>query len=310
MGKTIYKTPKNFTAPSIRSFISDIRGIFSLQEKQVSDVFFDVSETENINILGALLIYKFLDFTVHKKCFLRPTTNLNLKSSKYIASELKKMGFRQLVEECFTEKTLDDENFTYQENNNCFISPTVLERNSGISGIGKSNEKRINDYYAYDITIASVVLSCLGEISSNFQEHAETDTRSVILATGDKQHFEVACADNGVGILSSLKGNFGLQFRKAPYLILKKSTERGISSKLSEGHMGCGLWLVNEYVTQAKGYMCIYSENGYYINKKGIIKCGESPYWKGTIVYVNIPIRDSNVLSEVIKSIKTREEYF
>ena len=103
--------------------------------------------------------------------------------------------------------------------------------------------------------------------------------------------------------------SFGGTYNKAPYLLLGKAIEKGVSSKISSGHMGCGLWLVNEYVTKMKGYMCIYSESGYLVNKRGIVKCGESPYWKGTIIYVDIPLHKPSHLKEVFQSVKTKEQY-
>lgn len=149
----------------------------------------------------------------------------------------------------------------------------------------------------------------MGEISSNFQEHAEIDTRSVIVAKGNKNHFEIACADNGIGIVSSLKGMYGKIYNKPDYIFLAESIKKGVSSKLSESHMGCGLWLVNQYVTNSKGYFCIYSENAYLINKKGKIKCGNSPYWKGTIVYLDIPLGNPTVFADVLQSVKLKKQY-
>lgn len=309
MSKRVFCTPSSFNALSIKQFISEVEEIFSLDGKQVENVFFDISRTKNINIIGELLVYKFLDYTVHKKCFLNPGTNLNIKAYNYVATQLKHMGFKKLVEECFTEKNSDDDEFNFQEIGTCFVSPMVLEKKSAISGVGKMNEQKICNFYSYNRDIASAILSCIGEISSNFQEHAETDTRSVIVAKGDKSHFEIACADTGSGVISTLRSSVGNTFRKAPYLILRKAIEKGVSSKILQGHMGCGLWLVNEFVSRTNGYMSIYSENGYLINKKGIIKCGESPYWKGTIVYVDIPLKKPDSLKEVFNSVKTKEQY-
>lgn len=309
--RRIFSTPVKFNERSIKQFIGGVQDIFSLGGKQIENVFFDVSKTTDINIIGELLVYKFLDYTVQKKCFHKPETNLNLntKETKYVASQLRIMGFKKLVEACFTEKNSIDDGFAYQEFNGCFLSPTVLEQKSPITGVGKLNEQKINSYYSYNKDIASAILQCIGEISSNFQEHAENDTRSVIVAKGDRDHFEIACADTGAGIISTLKSAIGDKMQKAPYLILGKSIEKGVSSKLSEGHMGCGLWLVNEYVSSTQGYLSIYSERGYLVNRKGKIKCGESPYWKGTVIYVDIPLKNPDSLNSVINSIKTKEQY-
>lgn len=303
----IYRTPENFNEVNIRHFIENVQDVFSLNGKGIANVFFDVSHTTKISIIGQLLIYKFMEYTFHKQCFFKPKTNLNTKDARYVNKELKKMGFNKLVDECFTEHSTEDDNFIFQDDGICFVSPIILERNSGVSGVGKMNEVKIANYYRYDSNIANAILSCLGEISSNFQEHAVTDTRSVIVAKGDKKHFEIACADTGNGIISSLK-NYDPN-TKTQYKLLELAIKRGISSKLSEGHMGCGLWLINEYVTNTKGYLCIYSEKGYLINKHGKIKCGESPLWKGTIIFVDIPLADTDIIGNVIRSVKTKKTY-
>ncbi len=307
----VFKTPETFNHLHIREFLNSIRDLFLLSGKQVPEVFFDVDGTRTINIIGALLVYKFLDYSRHNHCFLNPKTNINTKKNpkNTITSELISMGFKKLVEENFNKPIPLDKELKFQDNGDCFISPTVLEKDTAISGYGKQNELRISNYYSYNDLIASTILSCMGEISSNFQEHAEIDTRSVIVAKGNKNHFEIACADNGIGIVSSLKSMYGKKYDRSEYILLEESIKRGVSSKLSESHMGCGLWLVNQYVTNSKGYFCMYSENAYLINKKGRIKCGESPYWKGTIVYLDIPLGNPACFADVLQSVKPKKQY-
>ena len=50
--------------------------MFGFSGKNVPNFFFDLSKTKTINILGLLLIYKFLEYTVEHKCFKNPICNL------------------------------------------------------------------------------------------------------------------------------------------------------------------------------------------------------------------------------------------
>ena len=50
-----------------------------------------------------------------------------------------------------------------------------------------------------------------------------------------------------------------------------------------------------------KGELHIYSEGAYYINRQGKVKRGECPYWKGTIIYVNLPFNNKKALTEMRK---------
>lgn len=293
----VYKTPENFCAQNAKYFLENIQNVFALENSRTSNVFFNVMQTKKIDLLGLLLVYKFLNYTVKKECFSKPTTDL--KNNKMISNELKRIGFQKLVDDNFTIKDPDDTKTEYSENDGFFLAPIVLERTSNSN---KDNyiETKIRNYYN-DTRISQGLLQCIGEISSNFKEHAVLDTKSVLVARGNKYQIEVACADNGAGIISTLLPALNQHYNKNRYDVLKKAIEENITSKAQEGHMGCGLWIVNQFVTRTKGFMYIFSQDGYLINKKGIIKCGQSPLWKGTIIYVNMPLSNKDVFSQVLE---------
>ena len=293
-----YFTPEKFTAQNAKDFLQNIEEVFSLVSVQKRGVFFDVSRTtKDIDILGQLLIYKFLDFTAKKQCFFNPITNL--KENKKVSEEMKRIGFKKLVDENFKTKDPIDNQPTYSQTTDFFIAPIVLERTQN-SSITNNTELKIIDYYKNPI-ISTGILHCIGEISSNFQEHAVSDTKSVLVARGNKKQIEIACADNGDGIISTLMPILNGNYRNHKYDVIGKSIEINVTSKAKDGHMGCGLWLVNQYVTATNGILCIYSQDGYLINRGGKIKCGKSPFWKGTIIYLKMPVTNVDAFSKVMK---------
>lgn len=91
----------------------------------------------------------------------------------------------------------------YKETDGVFLAPMTLKR-SGINRRKNEDIKKIQKYYSYNSNIAYAILTCIGEISNNFQEHAVLDTQSIIVAKGNRNHFEIACADTGDGIISTL----------------------------------------------------------------------------------------------------------
>lgn len=111
-------------------------------------------------------------------------------------------------------------------------------------------------------------------------------------AAGSTEVFEIACVDTGDGIVSTLKSQFSRNLHNLNYQILKKSVEHGISSKskTETDHMGLGLWLVNQLVTASNGEFHLLSEGAYFFNHQGSERAGACSYWKGTIVYIKLPL--------------------
>ena len=290
----IFKTPKKFCVQNVKYFLINIERIFGMENKHQVGVFFNVANTKKVDILGLLLIYKFLNYTVKKHCFANPATNL--RDNKEVSRMMKKIGFEKLVDENFTIKNPDETKTDYTESEGLFIAPIVLRRD-GCNNINKV-EKKIKDYYNQN-EISSSILQCIGELSSNFQEHAVEDTQSVLVAIGNKDYIEIACADNGEGIISSLKSVLKEKYNNG-YDVIRRSVDENVTSKPDGGHMGCGLWIVNQYVTATKRVMHIYSQNAYLKNNEGEIKCGESPFWKGTIIYIKMPLKNKEPFTRVM----------
>lgn len=99
----------------------------------------------------------------------------------------------------------------------------------------------IQDYYQ-DTETCSVVFSVLAEIVSNFKEHSNDETDTILVATGDTNKFDVVCADTGIGMVTSLapvfKNSPSLRIRN--YDVLEMATMKGITSKKEQITWGSG----------------------------------------------------------------------
>lgn len=293
----IYSPPKKFLINNVLDFLRNVEDIFMLRDHMIKDVFLNLRDIEKIDILGSLLIYKFIEYTATHGCFEKP----RIVDGEYIKKELNRYGFWKLIQNYKSTKDEDLKNLNFQDKGSFFVAPMALLRNN-------KYEKnmllpKIETYYKGNNDAISNVLTCLGEVMLNFWEHAVNDSQSILVATGNKNKIEIACADTGDGIISSLLPIVGKISKER---ILRKALDKNITSKINTNHMGCGLWEVNELVTMNKGRLHLYSEGVYLQNDYGKIKTDSCAYWKGTIIYINLPLNNPKTL----KDINCDEDFF
>src|SRR3546814_14560916 len=99
----------------------------------------------------------------------------------------------------------------------------------------------------------------LAELLGNCHHHARTDDGLHGLACAQTWYrdsrAQVAIADSGIGIRSSLTESLDLAKRLAKQNACELATEYGISSKLGWGHAGYGLTLARDLAQQTTGSM-------------------------------------------------------
>ena len=293
-----FRTPSSLNERTLGAFLDSVAPVFKMREGNVKNVTFDVADTTSANILGVLMIYKFLEYTVKNRCFINPTLNFGESTRRLLDTN----GFTKWVLTYVNNinKPADYAELKYQVSNNLFIAPIALNRQSEDVATSSVNTK-ICQYYGYNPSIRFAIITCISEVISNFAAHADNETQSVLVASGDRNHFELACADNGIGIVSNLNSIINTVYpRKENYEILEKALDKGVTSKLdaSSGHMGCGLWILNQYVTAAKGELHIFSEGAYIHNHQGKMRRGRCGYWKGTIIYLTLPLSSPDRIAE------------
>ena len=295
--------PESITNQYAKDFVKVSSSIFKYSDKQISDVFVDVSKVVKIDVLGSVLIYKFFEYTVKKKCFFRPDTNL--PSNTYIKSELDRTGMKKLIEGFIKNGIPVDYNLKVDSDDRFFLVPIILDKKTPYPKKEETdNILKINSFYKSSSSKRFIILQCIAELSSNFMEHSVLDTKSILLASGNHDYFEIACADTGNGIITNLKPI--IEGRSTNVCnIIQKSIEKGVTSKKGTNHMGQGLWLVDQFVTEGGGELYIISEGAYLKHRGKIVKVGESPYWKGTIIYVKLPLCNSSAYDSVMKKMNS-----
>lgn len=288
----VFSVPKSVDHNNILPFLRMAEGIFKMKHQMKKNVLFDLFFVNKTNILGLLLMYKFIEYTTTNECFELP----QLRYNSYVEEQLKKYGFWELFQAYMKNKDVNYDKLDFIQEGRFFIAPLALLRNSRYD-IKEHFLPEIESYYSYNDKIVSMVLLCIGEVLLNFWEHAVNDTKSIIVASGNESKVEIACADTGNGVISTLSPTLARRISKEE--VLAKSLEKGVTSKRMTNHMGYGLWILNEIVTATKGKLHLYSEGAYVFNDHGKIKKGPCSFWQGTIIYISLPLVNPQSLSDI-----------
>jgi len=296
--KTVIKVPEVLNASNILTFLRNVSVIFTFENKQLEDYALDLSKLKKINVLGMLLLYKIIEFGAERKCFHQP----HIYFEKFMEDKWQEYDFIPLinayVRQQDTSKNL--QNLNVQMTDNFILAPQPLLRDSNFTNKYLKTKflPKINEYYEGREKVISMISTCFSEILLNFWEHAVEDTKSIMIANGNRDHMEIACADTGNGIISTLKSNLKYSNIDDEKLIFK-STLKNITSKENTNHMGYGLWIIDQIVSAIEGRFHLYSEGVAYINDYGKSKTLKTGHWKGTIVYLALPLENAKSLSDI-----------
>jgi hypothetical protein len=295
----LFEFPKILKPNSIYQLLNSLERAFSMEEKLEPNVIINLQKVKKTSLLGILLNYKFIEYTYKHNCFRKPELFVN----DYIEKEWERYGFTKLIYSFVSNRDLTERNYKnlkVQVDDRFIIAPQALLRSKNYSDKFLKTEflPKIENYYKKDDKVVSMIFLCLSEILLNFWEHAIDDTNSILVAEGNENHIEIACADTGNGIITTLNRVFENSSINRPNT-LKKSVEKYVTSKKMTNHMGYGLWILNQIAKRTNGRFHIYSEGAYFKNdfsKEIADKCG---YWKGTIIYLSLPLKNPITLSDL-----------
>lgn len=295
---TEIKIPDVLNGSNMLSFLRNINIIFNFENKELENYALDLSKLKKINVLGMLLIYKIIEFSVEKKCFHLP----QIYFEDFLEEKWHQYDFIPLINSYIKQEdtSRNFRNLNVQITDKFILAPQPLLRNSDFTNNYLKTKflPKINEYYIGQEKIISMISTCFSEILLNFWEHAVNDTKSIMIADGNKSFMEIACADTGNGIISTLKSNPKYSNLTDEQIILK-STNKNVTSKENTNHMGFGLWIIDQIITAIGGRFHLYSEGVCYINDYGKTKTLKTSYWKGTIVYLALPLNNAKSLNDI-----------
>ncbi len=294
--------PSHITTNSILSLIRAMSFVFKLKDRMAANYVVDISNVKEINMLGVLLLCKFLEFSISHRCFSEPQLGIN----DIVKEAIAKYGCLSLVQSFMNPKgdnRKELESLKTKIQDNFIIAPKALLRNDSYSKESLNTDylPAINDYYSNTIKASDMILQVFSEILLNFWEHAVDDTRSIIIAHGTKTNIEIACIDTGNGIKTTLSENVKLKKSEKSDILLSKAVQKGVTSKTNTDHMGFGLWIVDEIVSKVGGRLRLISESSAYINDSGKKTTTGCDYWGGTIIYVYLPLENPVTIADIEK---------
>lgn len=293
--------PKNLNTSSIPAFLNSCEKIFQFKNKRKSGYALDLERVKKTSLLGVLIIYKVVEYSVINECFDRPLLLLNVNSD--FGVHLEKYGFTNLILGYIENKKEVRKLYDKLEVNigsDFIIAPQALIRSDKKSREEINNKylPKIEKYYRSNPKVVSMILLVFSEILLNFWEHAVEDSQSIIVAYGNKQNIEISCADTGNGIISTLGKTLSTKDYR-PEGILLESLKKGVTSKELTNHMGYGLWILDQITSATKGRMQLYTQGVYYINENGLKKTGQCGYWQGTIISISLPLEKPKTLEDI-----------
>lgn len=303
-----YTIPKHFNHNSIDDFLIKFGDVFFKINKAEKEITVNSSNNHTISVIGLVLLYKWMDFASKKKCFDSPT--LLLFEENNILSSLDKYDFWDLIKGLFGEISKREEQKIYEslkvrQENNLIIAPQPMIRGNSLTrdNLHKIYAPQIIKFYNDDKT-SEMILTCISEILLNFWKHALEDPQSILVAEGNKSKIEIGCVDTGNSIISTLKEG-KTEFRNlTSKQILQKAIQKNVTSKPKTFHMGRGLWILDEMATITGGIFHLYSEGVSYKNQNGKKIFDNCGYWKGTIVYLNLPLQKPVAMDDILKEEK------
>jgi len=294
----IIRMPKTLNVNSINQVLSEFKDVFDYENQRRTGYVLDLSKIKKINVLGMLVVYKIIEYSVEKKCFLNP----EIHYEDLIEDKWAEFEFLPLINSYIREVDSSQKfkNLKIQLTDKFILAPQPLLRETDFTDKFLKNKflPKIKEYYNGRDKVISMIFTCFSEILLNFWEHAVDDTKSIMIADGNKDYMEIACSDTGNGILSTLKKN--PKYKDLPDLkIISKCVNKNITSKENTYHMGFGLWIIDQIVKEIKGRFHLFSEGVHYSNEYGKIKTSKTGFWQGTIVYIALPLNNAKSLCDI-----------
>lgn len=301
----IIRMPKNFNVNSVNNVLNEFTEVFGYENQKRTGYALDLSKIKKINVLGMLIVYKIIEYSVEKSCFLHPS----IYYEELIEEKWNEFDFIPLIDSYVNEVDSSQKfkKLKIQLTDKFILAPQPLLRESDFTDRFLKTKflPKIKQYYNGREKVISMIFTCFSEILLNFWEHAVDDTKSIMIADGNKDYMEIACSDTGNGILSTLKKN--PKYKELSGLkVISKCIQKNVTSKENSNHMGFGLWIIDQIVKEVKGRFHLFSEGVHYSNEYGKVNTKNTGFWQGTIVYIALPLNNAKSLSDIDR-FKTKE---
>ena len=298
MNETVIVLPEKIEVQYLTSIIRLLNVFYRYDNANIPRFYLKFSKVKSIDVLGILVLFKFLEYSILKDCFFAPTT-IDIET---INEQVKEYGFESLIASCYNDPQKMEEAYSKLRSrivDKFLISPIIIF--SGLEDKDKIEKKcfdTITRFYG-EGDVSDMVFMVISELIGNFYSHSDDKSRSIVVAYGTKERIEIACADAGIGIVGSLKT---VCHSKNNISVMRSAFVKGVSSKPGSDHMGYGLWMLDETIKRNNGYLISYSQDAYYERRGNKVLCAEVPVWKGTIIYLRLNASNPVNVKDIIEN--------
>lgn len=289
--------PSRIERTNILEIIGRLACVFDYSGQNRPNFFLNFDNVKKIDALGVLVLYKLLEYSVTHQCFKKPL--FNLTHNNPIEQQIEKYGFSELITKLMDNKTKEQyyKNLTTLVTKDFILAPVAMLKDEETSSQKTQALKDIVNYYGSN-DISTMILQLFSELFLNYISHSENDNKSVIVVHGNKHKIEFGCADNGIGIIASLRAN--PRYKNVHSMqLLRHAVERGVTSKENTDHVGYGLYYINEVVSRLNGQLLILTDEWMLQNTHGKINVKQVARWKGTLLSINIPLTFAVTINDI-----------
>lgn len=289
--------PSRIERTNILEVVGRLAYIFDSSGQNRPHFFLNFDNVKKIDALGVLVLYKLLEYSVTHQCFKKPL--FNLTHNNPIEQQIEKFGFSELITKLMDNKTKEQyyKNLTTLVTKDFIMAPVAMLKDDETSFQKTQALKEIVRYYGNN-DISTMILQLFSELFLNYISHSEKDNKSVIVVHGNQQKIEFGCADNGIGIVASLRTN--PRYKDVPSMqLLRNAIQRGVTSKENTDHVGYGLYYINEVVNRLNGQLLILTDEWMLQNIHGKIAVRRVARWKGTLLSINIPLTYAVTINDI-----------
>lgn len=293
MDKKVVTIGKSILINNLSDFIGKMNFIYQKESTNTPNFMLSLWQSKETDLVGAVVLYKLLEYSVVHQCFNHPEIFI----SDSIKANLKNYRFQDLILELINGKDIRDEfnRLKIEIQNDFFIAPIALQKGLYKPDLNNEYYPKIAKYYQNEEK-SLMIFQFLTELYSNFDSHAEDNSKSIMVAHGDKNQIEIVCVDSGKGIVTTMQKIYP---KRNNLNLLQCAVKKFVTSSAETNHMGYGLWYIDEVIRITNGRLDIRSEDAYYKRMGRKTWISRAPKWKGTIVSVKLPLSHPILISQL-----------
>lgn len=236
-------------------------------------ILFDFSETRYVRPIGLIMAVALMKYSKHSE--IAQNYYLRESASESVRSYLERMDF-------YNQFHIEKNTINRRDRSRSLCEISEIKEES--YSITQKLKKIIEAQVKINPELSEVVTYSIGEIIDNIEAHSFSPINGYICAQTYSDNLEIAIADCGIGIKSSLNSCPAYANIESHEEAIILATGKKVTSKSSR-HAGEGLFFTRRFLDANNGKLFILSGDARVEFKSGFNPLvNRVNYWQGTIV--------------------------